>query len=120
MRTKADLVQYQVRGAKFVLNKRYCALFVDLGLGKTIMVLTAIALLLRTHRIERVMVVAPLRVCYNVWIQEARLWLHTRGIQFSIVHGTHQQKVKALQTPAHVYLVNVDNLRWIDDVFGKK
>lgn len=120
MRTKGDLVQYQIRGARFVLNKRYCALFVDMGLGKTIMVLTAIAKLLRTHRIERVMIVAPLRVVYNVWIQEARLWLHTRGIKFSIVHGTHQQKVKALQKPAHIYLMNVDNLRWLDDVFGKK
>jgi len=120
MRTKSDLVPYQVRGARFVLNKRYCALFVDMGLGKTIMVLTAIARLLRTHRIERVVIVAPLRVVYNVWIQEASLWLHTKGIKFSIVHGTHQQKVRALQTPAHVYLVNVDNLRWIDDVFGRK
>lgn len=120
MRTKADLYEFQVRGARFVLNKRYCALFVDMGLGKTIMVLTAINRLLRTHRITRVIIVAPLRVVYNVWMQEARLWLHTHNIKFSIVHGTHQQKVKALQTPAHVYLMNVENLRWMDDVFGKK
>lgn len=120
MRTKKDLFEYQVRGARFVLNKRYCALFVDMGLGKTIMVLTAIARLLRTHRITRVIIVAPLRVVYNVWMQEASLWQHTRGIKFSIVHGTHQQKVRALQTPAHVYLMNVENLRWLDEVFGKK
>ncbi len=120
MRTKQDLEVYQVRGAKFVLVKRYCALFVDMGLGKTIMVLTAIVRLLRAQKIERVVIVAPLRVIYNVWRQEAKLWQHTRGLRFSVVHGTHQQKVRALQTPAHIYLVNVDNLRWLDDVFGKK
>lgn len=103
-----------------MLHKRYCALFIDMGLGKTIMVLTAIVRLLRALKIERVLVVGPLRVIYNVWEQEAKLWQHTRGLKFSIVHGTHQQKVRALQTPAHIYLMNVDNLRWLDDVFGKK
>lgn len=103
-----------------MLNKRYCALFVDMGLGKTIMVLTAIVRLLRLHKIERVIIVGPLRVIYNVWIQESRLWQHTRPLKFSIVHGTHAQKVRALQTPAHVYLMNVENIKWLDEVFGKK
>lgn len=120
MRTKEDMEVYQVRGARFVLHKRFCALFVDMGLGKTIMVLTAIVRMLRARKIERVIIVAPLRVVYNVWMQEAKLWAHTHRLQFSIVHGTHQQKVRALQTPAHIYLTNVENLRWLDDVFGKK
>lgn len=120
MRTKEDLRPYQVRGAKFVLNKRYCALFVDMGLGKTAMVLTAIARLLRSHRIESVLIVAPLRVVYTVWRQEAKLWRHTRNLKFSVVHGNHTEKVRALQKPAHVYLMNVDNLKWLDEVFGKK
>lgn len=120
MRTKQDLRPYQIRGAKFVLNKRYCALFVDMGLGKTIMVLSAIARLLRAGKIDRVLIVAPLRVVYTVWRQEAKLWSHTKGLKFSVVHGDHTQKVRALQRPAHVYLMNVDNLKWLDQVFGKK
>lgn len=120
MRTKADLYSFQVTGARFLLLKRFCALFVDMGLGKTIMVLTAIAKLLRVGKIESVVIVAPLRVVYNVWRQEARLWQHTRGLKFSVVHGTHKQKIAALEKPAHIYLVNVDNLRWLDDVYGKR
>jgi SNF2 family DNA or RNA helicase len=120
IRTKADLRPYQGRGARFLLVKRYSALFVDMGLGKTIMVLTAIVKLLRLHKIERVIIVAPLRVVYTVWRQEARLWQHTRGLRFSVVHGNHTQKVRALQKPAHIYLVNVDNLRWLDEVYGKR
>lgn len=120
IRQKTDMRPYQVRGARFVLHKRYCALFIDMGLGKTVMVLTAIARLLRAKKIERVIIVAPLRVVYTVWRQEAKLWQHTRGLRFSVVHGNHTQKVRALQKPAHVYLVNVDNLRWLDDVYGKR
>jgi SNF2 family DNA or RNA helicase len=120
IRTKEDLRPYQIRGARFLLSKRYCALFIDMGLGKTIMVLTAIARLLRAKRITRVLIVAPLRVVYTVWRQEARLWQHTRGLKFSVVHGNHNEKVKALQKPAHIYLINVEGLRWLDDVYGKK
>jgi SNF2 family DNA or RNA helicase len=120
LRTKEDLRPYQVRGAKFLLQKRYAALFVDMGLGKTIMVLSAIARLLRAGKINRVLLVAPLRVVYTVWRQEAKLWAHTRNLKFSVVHGTHQEKVNALKKPAHVYLLNVDNLKWMDEVFGKR
>jgi SNF2 family DNA or RNA helicase len=120
LRTKDDLRPYQVRGARFVLQKRYCALFIDMGLGKTIMVLSAIARLLRARKIKRVLIIAPLRVVYTVWRQEARIWKHTRALKFSVVHGTHQEKVRALQQPAHIYLLNVDNIRWMDEVFGKK
>lgn len=91
-----------------------------MGLGKTIMVLSAIARLLRAGKIDRVLIVAPLRVVYAVWRQEAKLWAHTKSLKFSIVHGDHTQKVRALQRPAHVYLMNVDNLKWLDQVFGKK
>jgi SNF2 family DNA or RNA helicase len=120
IRTKEDMRPYQIRGARFVLHKRYCALFIDMGLGKTVMVLSAIARLLRAHKVDRVLIVAPLRVVYTVWRQEARLWQHTRALRFSVVHGNHTQKVRALQKPAHVYLLNVDNLRWLDEVFGKR
>lgn len=119
-RTKLDMRDYQVRGALFLLRKRYAALLVDMGLGKTIMVLTAIARLLRARKINRVLLVAPLRVCYTVWRQEAALWAHTKNIKFSLVHGTHQEKVAALKKPAHIYLLNVDGLKWMDEVFGKR
>ena len=120
MRTKDDLRSYQVRGAKFLLRKRYCALFIDMGLGKTIMALTAIAKLLRAGKIKNVLIIAPLRVVYTVWRQEAKLWQHTRGLKFSVVHGSHAEKVNALKKPAHIYLLKVENIKWLDEVLGKK
>lgn len=119
-RTKADLRPYQVKGTQFVLNKRYCALFMDMGLGKTIIMLTAIARLLRAGKIDNVLIVGPLRVVQTVWRQEARDWVHTRSLVFSLVHGTHKQRVDALNKPAHVYLINVDGLKWLDQVYGKR
>lgn len=118
--SKADLRPYQIRGIKFVLLKRYCALFIDMGLGKTVIILTAIAKLLRMGKIESVLIVGPLRVVYTVWRQEAKLWQHTRKLQFSLIHGTHREKIAALKKPAHVYLLNIDGLRWLDDVYGKR
>lgn len=118
--SKEDLRNYQIRGIRFVLLKRYCALFIDMGLGKTIIVLTAIAKLLRVGKIESVLIVAPLRVVYTVWRQEAKLWQHTKRIKFSLVHGNHREKIAALNRPAHVYLINIDGLRWLDDIYGKR
>ncbi len=120
MRTKADLRPYQVRGAKFVTSRRYCALLVDMGLGKTAMVLTAIVRLILAGKIDNVLIVGPLRVVQTVWRQEARLWQHTRQLKFSLVHGTVSQRLKALNKPAHVYLTNVENLRWLDQLYGRR
>jgi SNF2 family DNA or RNA helicase len=119
-RSKEELRNYQVRGARFVLNKKYCALLLDMGLGKTIIVLTAIARLLRARRIDSVLIVAPLRVVQAVWRQEARIWDHTRGLKFSVVHGSHAKRIAALNAPAHVYLTNFENLKWLDNVYGKR
>lgn len=110
---------YQVRGARFLLNRRYSALFIDMGLGKTIITLTAIAKLLRQNKIQNVLLLAPLRVVLTVWRQEAKLWQHTKGLQFSVVNGNAQQRVKALQKPAHVYLMNFENIKWLDQLYGK-
>lgn len=120
IRTKQDLRPYQVRGAQFLLRKRYCALFIDMGLGKTAITLTAIAKLLRAGKIDSVLIIAPLRVVYTVWRQEAKLWQHTRGLKFSVIHGSHPEKVHALKKPAHIYLMNIDNLKWLDQVIGRK
>lgn len=120
MRTKADLREYQKAGIRFVLEKRYCALFLDMGLGKTVIVLTALMKLLKAGRIENVLIIGPLRVVQAVWAQEAKEWAHTRGLKFSLIHGSHKQKLEALNSPAHVYLINVEGLKWLDRVYTKR
>lgn len=121
MRTRADLRKYQRRAVHFVTKKRrYAALFIDMGLGKTIITLTAIVDLLKSGEINSVLVVAPIRVMEGVWRQEAKEWLHTRKLEFSIVYGSAAKRIKALEQPAHIHIINPEGLKWLKQYYGSR
>ncbi len=88
--------------------------FLDPGLGKTVITLSAInKLMFDSFHVKAVLVAAPLRVCQSVWRQEAAKWDHTRGFTFSTIFGTSNERIRGLLTPADIYLVNYDNLVWL-------
>jgi hypothetical protein len=120
MRTRLELRGYQRRAAGFVKKRRYGALLIDVGLGKTVIMLTAILDLLRSGEIDSVLLVAPIRVIQGVWRQEAREWQHTRKLAFSLVHGTPAERLAALHKPAHVHMINPEGLRWLTTVLKRK
>jgi len=88
-------------------------LWLDMGLGKTVITLTTIAHLIRTQFLGAVIIVAPIRVIRLVWRQEAAKWEHTKHFRFSMITGTKDQRTRALLRPADVYLVNYENLKWL-------
>jgi SNF2 family DNA or RNA helicase len=90
-------------------------LWLDIGLGKTISSLTAIEQLLDSYKVKAALVIAPLKVIEAVWEQEARKWEHTRKLSFSCVRGTAAQRLKALLTPADIYLVNYEQIPWLHE-----
>ena len=81
-----DLHAYQHRIANFIMDKKVCALWVDMGLGKTISTLTAIDRLIHSLEVRRVLVVAPLAVTKFVWKQEAKNWTHTKDLRDNYRH----------------------------------
>jgi SNF2 family DNA or RNA helicase len=83
-------------------------------MGKTVTTLTALETFKRAG-IGPALVVAPLRVCYEVWCQEAARWDHTQGLRFSLLHGTLEQRNAAARQDADVYLLNYDGLKWLDE-----
>lgn len=99
-------------------QRRYGGLLIDMGLGKTVIALTAILDLLRTREISSVLLVAPIRVIQAVWRQEAREWQHTRRLKFALVHGSPAERLRALQTPAHIHMINPEGLKWLYSVVG--
>lgn len=133
---KQKLRLCQKRGIKWCLGfdpdtfkpRRCSALFMDMGLGKTGVVLTVIAALHEIYEdfvgskgdMKPVLVVGPIRVIYSVWAQEAASWSHTRKMSFSIVHGSAKVRMEALDTKADVYLINPENLRWLLRVCKKQ
>jgi len=112
--------RYQDRATQFVLDHTHSALMLGCGLGKSVVTLTAISELYARQQIGSVLIIAPLRVARSVWKQEAAKWEHTKHLNVSLVLGTPTQRKKALNTPADIYVINIDNLRWLTELFGKK
>lgn len=110
---KVNLHNYQLNNVDFILEKKRCALYLGLGLGKTIVTLTAIADLLKQKLISKVLIIAPLRVANTVWHTELQNWEHTKHLSWSIVTGTEKQRIEALRAKADIYIINQENVPWL-------
>jgi len=110
----ADLLHgYQQKAVNHQCSRPNSMLWLDMGLGKTIITLTSLAHLIRTQYLRGVVIVAPIRVIRLVWRQEAAKWQHTQHLKFSMVTGTRDQRTRALLRPADIYLINYENLGWL-------
>ena len=93
-------------------------LFLDMGLGKTVSTLTAIAdLKYNRFQIDKTLVIAPKKVAEATWQAEVRKWDHLRMLRVSTVLGTAARRIRALATPADVYIINRENVTWLVDYY---
>lgn len=112
---------YQTRLKDFIIENRYAFLTVDMGLGKTVTTLTAIQELLEDYvEISRVLVIAPKSVAENTWTSECAKWDHLAHLRVSVVMGDERRRIKALDTPADIYVINRDNVVWLTRHLGKR
>lgn len=111
--TRKDLYPYQIEAVAHILNRHGSMLWLDIGLGKTAISLTAIEYLLDSYRVKAVLILAPKKVTEAVWEQEARKWQHTSRLRFSVIRGGAIQRLKALHAPADVYLANYEQIEWL-------
>lgn len=105
---------YQQYAIDRILEQPKTALYLDMGLGKTICSLTAVEQLLHDRfQATKVLVIAPKTVAESTWKQEAEKWDHTAGLRVSLVLGTLRQRVLALERDADVYVINRENTVWL-------
>ena len=105
---------YQEYAINFVLEHPSCGLILDLGLGKTAIVLSALwELLLDRFEVGRVLVIAPLRVARDTWPAEIQKWDHLKGLTYSVVVGSEKERRAALAKKAMIYIVNRENTVWL-------
>ena len=104
---------YQIRAIDWVTGKKRCALFLDMGLGKTVSTLTAICQLMDEGEVATTLVVAPKKVAESTWSTECAKWDHLRHLRVSRVMGTAKQRTEALATAADIYVVGRDSLVWM-------
>lgn len=104
---------YQRAACEWILSHPKCGLFLEMGLGKTVVTLTAIKTLLDDFDVSRVLVVAPLRVAATVWAEEAKKWDHLQELRIVKVLGSAEERNAALEQDADIYVINRENLRWL-------
>lgn len=111
--------EYQDYATNFILENPTSAVFLEMGLGKSVITLTAIFdLCLDSFEIGKVLVIAPLRVARDTWPTEINKWEHLKGLKFSTAIGTEQERISALRKPASVYLINRENVDWLVNKSG--
>ena len=113
MLSRVNLHNYQNKALAFIKDKRKCALFLDMGLGKSVTTLTAASDMLEDFLVEKVLVVAPLRVANTVWKQEAEKWSHLNHLKISIATGSENSRLASLQSDSDIYVINRENIAWL-------
>lgn len=120
MLSRDNLHNYQRKAVNFIIEKKRCQLWLDMGLGKSVTTLTAITDLLDSFSVNRVLVIAPLRVANSVWKQEARNWAHLNHLAVSVCTGSEKARMQALQAQADVYVINRENVHWLCELYQKR
>lgn len=111
-------LDYQMHGIQKILEIPKLGLFLDMGMGKTVTTLTAVKEL-KYHRfqVRKVLVIAPKKVAEGTWTKEKNKWDHTKMLRVSQVLGSEAKRIRALNTPADLYIINRENVCWLVDYY---
>lgn len=105
---------YQKYATDYILSHPATCLMLDMGLGKTVITLTALwHLCLDRFDVSRVLIVAPKRVAEDTWPRELKKWEHLSGLTYSLVLGSKEKREQALEERAFLYITNRENLCWL-------
>ena len=111
---------YQTRATNFILEHPKAGMLLEMGLGKTVITMTAIDILINEmFEVDRVLVIAPKRVAEDTWTREHAKWDHLRHLRVSKVLGPPEQRRRALVTDADIYVIGRDNVVWLVDLYQK-
>ena len=111
---------YQSFCVDFIRTHPVAALFLDMGLGKTVITLSAIQdLMLDSFSVSKTLVIAPLRVARDTWPSEIEKWDHLANLEVSVMVGDLKSRVAALNHPALIYIINRENIKWLVEYYEK-
>ena len=106
--------EYQIYATEYILTHPIAAVLLDMGLGKSVITLSAIFdLTLDSFLVRKVLVIAPLRVARDTWPAEIEKWDHLKGLNYTVAVGTVAQRKRALMKRAQVYIINRENIEWL-------
>ena len=114
-----DLRDYQKEACLFALYNPDCMLWMQVGLGKTIVTLTTFLERKRQGQVNKMLVFGPITVVSSVWETEIKKWSHTQGLTCSLLTGSEDQRTRALVRDADIYLINYEKMNWLAEVLVK-
>ena len=107
-------LEYQSYATEFILSHPISAVFLEMGLGKSVITLSAIFdLCLDSFLVCKVLVIAPLRVARDTWPAEINKWDHLKGLSYSVAVGTEKERIDALKKQSTLYIINRENVDWL-------
>ena len=104
---------YQTYATEFILTHPVAAILLQMGLGKSVITLTAMKTLFERREIHRALVIAPLRVARDTWPEEIEKWDHLKGLTYSVAVGTAAERKAALRRDVQIHIINRENLCWM-------
>ena len=109
---------YQRYAIERIITDSRLGLFLDMGLGKTVITLTAVNdLRYNRFAVSRCLVIAPKKVAEATWNNEAEKWDHLKGLRIIRVLGTLKKRIQALNAPGDIWVISRDNVRWLVDYY---
>lgn len=111
---------YQTRAIDWCINNPRCGLFLPMGAGKTVITLTAIANLKKSGEVNKVLIIAPIRVARTTWPSEIEKWEHTKHLTYTVVDGPEKNRLKALQNQSDIFIIGKEQVKWLVDTCGSK
>lgn len=110
---------YQKFAVDFIETHPQAAVLLECGLGKTSITLTALNdMMFDRFEVRKPLIIAPIRVCRNSWAAEISKWDHLKGLTYSLVLGSRDQRLAALRQKADLYIINRENVQWLIESSG--
>ena len=111
--------EYQTYATEFILTHPVAAILLSMGLGKSVITLTALFdLCLDSFEIGKTLIIAPLRVASETWPSEIRKWDHLRGLTYSVAVGSEAERKSALRQSVSLHIINRENVQWLVEQSG--
>jgi len=113
MRKRVQLYDHQKSAIKIAKNLKKCALFLDMGMGKTVTSLTISSFFYDDLLIDKTLIIAPKRVAESVWHKEAEQWEHLKDLNIKVCVGSEKERTLALDSDADIHIINKDVIPWL-------
>ncbi len=114
---RTNFHRYQNRAVNFALRRPYCALWMDMGLGKSVVALTVIKRLFEVIESRKTLIVAPKRVAYNTWPNEIKKWDHLKDLDFQVIKSLSNKDREVTRWNADVHIINREIIPWWVDTW---